>query len=229
MASKPQWSPLAPELWTLKQPLSFCGTQVGTQSTLIRLSDGHLWMHSPGPYVPATYKQLRKLGEVQSLVAPNPLHHMFVPKALTLFPQAQAYGTPRHLKKHPQVTWEMLTQNSTQDWSQDIDLTYLEGLRLGEWVFFHKASKTLILTDLLFNMRGKDLFTRLMLQAEGVSGKLGCTRLVSHLLLKDRQKIRQVCERILAWDFERMVMCHGETVETEAKAQFAHAMAWTGL
>lgn len=216
-------------IWQLQQPLRFWGAQVGTRTTVIRLKQGELWLHSPGPEIPGVYHALCKLGPVKYLVAPNPLHHMFLPKAQQLFPEAVAYGGNRVQKKHPQLKLTPISHETTMAWHSEIEMLYLDGLRLHEHVFFHKSSKTLILTDLLFNMQAEDWPTRFMLYAEGVHGKLGCTRLVSQLMVKDRQRIKIVCQAILEWDFERMLMCHGEPVEHQAKQAFAQAMAWTGL
>ncbi len=218
-------------LWTLVQPLSFMKTQVGTRTTVVRLPDGKLWVHSPGPELPGVYHELKALGDVAYLVAPNPLHHLFLPTALQMFPAALVYGPAAVQKKHPQLPMLILEPSSASPlpWAPFIQQVLLDGLRIDEWVFFHSASGTLILTDLLFNMRASDFPTWLMLHLEGVYNKLGCTRLVSLLLLRDRQRLKAVCEGILDWDFQRLLMCHGRVVDNNAKAGFRQAMAFTGI
>ncbi len=220
---------LAENIWQLKQPLRFWGTQVGTSTTVVKLETGALWVHSPGPEIPGVYHALCQLGPVKHLIAPNPLHHLFLGKASQLFPEAVVYAGKRVQKKHPHLKGLDLSDGSDFSWTSEIEMLYLDGLRLDEFVFFHHTSKTLILTDLLFNLQAKDLPTRLMLYAEGVHGKLGCTRLVSQLMVQDRKRFQNTCQQILAWDFERIVMCHGETVDTQARQAFAQAMAWTNI
>lgn len=226
---KTELQQLEPNLWLLEQPFRFFGTQIGTRTTIVRLADGRLWIHSPGPDLPAVYKQVRQLGTVAFLIAPNPFHHLFLPHAMRMFPDALAYGPRAVQKKHPGLDLSPFNQQAAADWGNQIQFLKLAGLKLGEYVFFDRASRTLLLTDLLFNLQGEDFATRLMLQVEGVKGKLGCTHLVSKLLLSDRKLLRAVCEQILSWDFERIIMCHGEVVEKEARSGFAKAMAWTGL
>ena len=221
-----QLSALAPNLWTLAQPLSMLGTQVGTRTTVIRLPGDKLWIHSPGPELPGLYRELRQLGEVAFVVAPNAFHHMFLPQAARLFPEAQIYGPRRARKKHPRLQIAPLADAS---WGEAIEAVPLQGLRMEEWAFYHHSSRSLILTDLLFNLQGQDWPTRLMLTLEGASGKLACTRLVATVLLKDRRQLRQRCEQLLQHPIERLLMCHGETVEAQARQAFAQAMAWTGL
>ena len=225
--TKKRLEQLDDNLWTLVQPLTFMKTQVGTRTTVIRLPDGKLWIHSPGPELPGVYHELIKLGDVAYLVAPNTLHQMFLPTAFQLFPTATLYGTAAVIKKHPRLPIQLLQSPLSASWPQDIQGLILQGLRMEEWVFFHQASKSLILTDLLFNLQASDLPTQLMLHLEGVYNKLGCTRLVSKLLLRDRRQLKASCEDILDWDFQRILMCHGETVEVGAQAGFRQAMAFT--
>ena len=221
---------LAENVWLLKQPLKFIGTEVGTRTTIIRLSDRSLWIHSPGPELPRFYQTFKQLGEVKYLVAPNPLHHMFLPTAMRMFPDATGYGPAAVQKKHPELSLTHLEKQTPPEWNSEIEMLSLnEGLRLDEKVFYHPQSQTLLMTDLLFNMKGKDWPTRFMLYLEGVSDKLGCTRLVSIVLLKDRKQMRHLTEKILQWDFKRMIMCHGEVIENEAREGFTKAMAWTGI
>lgn len=226
---KPQLQALAENIWQLKQPLSFWGTQVGTCTTVVRLKNNDLWIHAPGPWIPGVYRTLRQLGSVSYLIAPNPLHHMFLSKTSLLFPEAIVYAGKKVQQKHPHLACVDLADISVFPWASEIEVLYLAGLRLDEFVFFHKNSKTLILTDLLFNLQTKDIPTRLMLYAEGVHGKLGCTRLVSKFMVQDRKALQKTCQRILAWDFERIVMCHGDIVSVQAKQAFIQAMAWTGF
>ncbi len=223
--------PLAPDLWTLAQPLEFMKTQVGTRTTVVRLPDGKLWIHSPGPQLPGVYHELKALGDVAYLIAPNPLHHMFLPRALQMFPDAVIYAPRAVQKKHPRLPMALFQPGKASPWPwlEHVGALPLQGLRIEEWVFFHKASQTLMLTDLLFNMQAEDWPTRLMLHAEGVYNKLGCTRLVAHVLLNNRTALRKSCERILTWDFARMLMCHGTPVDNDARAKFVEAMAFTGI
>ncbi|MBF2051900.1 MAG: hypothetical protein IGS03_00370 [Candidatus Sericytochromatia bacterium] len=157
------------------------------------------------------------------MVAPNAFHHMFLPQAARLFPATQIYGPRRARKKYPQLQIAHLADAS---WGEEVEAVPLQGLRFEEWAFYHHASRSLILTDLLFNLQGP---TRLMLTLEGAGGRLACTRLVATVLLKDRQQLRQGCEQLLQHPIERLLMCHGKTVEHQARQAFAEAMAWTGL
>jgi hypothetical protein len=44
--------------------------------------------------------------------------------------------------------------------------------------------------------------------------------------MKDRAAARASIERILEWDFDRIVISHGEVTERDGKRQFQQAFAW---
>jgi len=59
----------------------------------------------------------------------------------------------------------------------------------------------------------------------GVLDHLAPSRMF-RLFLRDRQAARQSLERILAWDFDRVIVSHGDIVETGGGNQFRQAFAW---
>ena len=57
------------------------GVHLPLRCTLVKLPSGALWMHSPVALRPAVAEEIRQLGEVVSIVAPNGFHHLFVKQA----------------------------------------------------------------------------------------------------------------------------------------------------
>ncbi len=204
----------------LNQPLSFMGMQIGVQTTMIRLSDGGLWVHSPGPGVDAS------LGDVRFLVAPNSMHHMNLGRVGQLYPQARLVASPGVFRKHPELSLEDL---SVASWGDEIELLLVEGIPfLQEFVFFHAPSATLILTDIGFNiLHSPSAWTRLALKLDGAYGCFACPR-STHLLVRDRAAFRRSVQRILQWPFERIVVGHGEVVSQDARETFREGFARRG-
>jgi hypothetical protein len=66
------------------------------------------------------------------------------------------------------------------------------------------------------------LVQRLMWRASGVPPRFGPSRTARLTLLSDRSAGRHL-EKILGWDFDRIVVTHGEPVERDGKAVFAGA------
>lgn len=70
---------LAHEIWIFDgDPVQFLGLPYTTRMTIVRLSDGGLWVHSPIQLSNSIKEQINNLGQVKYLIAPNHLHHLFL-------------------------------------------------------------------------------------------------------------------------------------------------------
>ena len=93
-------------------------------------------------------------------------------------------------------------------------------------MFLHRASRTLLLTDISFNLRNVDSATaRFLLGLLGAYGHFGPSRL-GRSLMRDRAAVRKSIDRILRWDFDRVTVTHGEIVETGGHAALRAAFSW---
>ena len=98
--------------------------------------------------------------------------------------------------------------------------------KLQEIVFFHHASRTLILTDLAFHIRNSDSwFTRLFMRLNGAYGHFGPSR-IFRTLVKDRAALRSSLNRMQEWDFDRIIVAHGEVLEQGGKLTVQTQYAW---
>ena len=98
------------------------------------------------------------------------------------------------------------------------------GFRLHEVVLLHRPSRTLVVTDLCFNVhRSSSRIARLFFRANGMWRRFGPSRMVRRLV-SDRAAFRRSIEQILQWDFERIVPGHGDVVEKGGPA--ALRAAW---
>jgi len=103
----------------------------------------------------------------------------------------------------------------------------LRGTRvMREAAFLHRASRTLILVDLVENLtpatRGTNLFVRVLYRALRMWNRPGPApeyRFPS----RDQARVREGLERILAWDFDRVILSHGDLVTRDAKRIVARA------
>ena len=69
-------------------PQKFFGMQLGTRMTVIRFSNKKLFLHSPTKLNSSLIDQLKKLGEVSFIVAPNKLHHLYLDSYVKQYPNA---------------------------------------------------------------------------------------------------------------------------------------------
>jgi hypothetical protein len=98
---------------------------------------------------------------------------------------------------------------------------------LNETVFLHRASRTLLCLDLCFNVRESASFvTRLLMRVNGAYGRFGPSRIFRYTVMKDRKAMRASLDRILAWDFDRVTVAHGEILESGGHRAVQAGFRW---
>lgn len=216
------------DLWVAEAPLRFLGLEVGARMTVIRLPDGGLVLHSPIAVDPSLRQEVDSLGRVAHVVAPNKFHHLYVSGWKDAFPEASVWVAPGLESKRSDLPIAgVLGEQTESAWSAVLDQIPLQGFPFAnEVVFFHRPSRTLVLTDIAFNV-GPDAapITRFFFKLNGVYGRLSPT-IVEKLLIRDRAAFRAGLERILAWPFERVIVAHGDVKESGGRAELERGYAW---
>jgi hypothetical protein len=201
---------------------------LGTRMSAVRLAAGKLALISPIPIDDALAATLAGLGEVELLIAPNLLHHLYLEDARRRYPHARVLGPPGLRQKRPELTLSAsLDERLPDELSAALDVVRIAGApKADEFAFFHRDSRTLIVTDLVFNvLRPRGLVANLVLFLEGVRGRLAPSP-AWRFMVKDRALARASVERLLELPFETLVMAHGEIVREDARARLAHALRW---
>ncbi len=216
-------------IWEEIQDLVMPGrVHFSCRMTVIRLNDGSLLLHSPVRRSEALAAALADLGPVRHLVAPNCLHHLFLKDWVDAYPEARLYAPAGLGKKRKDLNIdEELTGQAPAAWSEEMDQCSIAGTPwLSEIVFFHRPSKTLIVTDLVFHIHDtKGWITHLVMRMAGVWRRLTQSRMI-RLFVKDRAAAGASVRDMLVWDFERVIMAHGEIVEKDAQKVMPQALAW---
>lgn len=221
----PQLRELAPGLWCADARVGLGGgVEFPARMTVVRLPDGTLWVHSPLELSDALSREIEALGPVRHLVAPNLFHHLFLVAAAERWPDARVWA-PEGLEKKQKALRIDARLDAAADWDGAFETLPIEGARsISEWVFFHRPTRTLIVTDLVFNVddspRG---MTRLMLRLTGALGRLARSR-VWTMLVRDRGAFGASVRRLLELDFERVVPAHGAVLEQDAKAALTEVL-----
>lgn len=205
-------------LWAAHAPHVMMGLHIGSRMTVVRLGDGGLLLHSPIRHEPGLESAIRALGEVQEIVAPNLYHHSYVGDWSRAFPDARVIAAKGLDRKRPDLTiHETLSDRSPlASWEGTLVPLSIEGCMLGETVFVHPASRSVIGADLMENFETSDhLPTRMYLKASGIHGKIGWARPL-RVLYRDRKAARRSFEALLEHDFDRAVIAHGDVIERGA-------------
>jgi hypothetical protein len=219
---------LAPDLWVAERRQRFYGLEVGTRMTVIRLADGSLLLHSPVALDDGLRRELEALGPVRYAVAPSRVHHVYAGRVAEAYPGARLWIAPGLERKRPDLVHEgILRDEAPEPWRGQVDQTFFRGRPYeNEVAFFHRASRTLLLCDLAWNFGpSAHPATRLLMRLIGSQGRFGPSHL-DPLLIRNRAAARASLERILGWDFDRVVLAHGDVLEHGGREGLRRGYAW---
>jgi hypothetical protein len=218
----------ADDLWTADHELIMPGgVPFPTRMTVVRLDDGALALISPIPLGDAMARELAGLGRVRYLVAPNLLHHLHLGPAAERYPEAKVMGPAGLAAKKPGLAIAPLDLE-TGPFVGALSAITVEGApKFGETAFFHAPSRTLIVADLVFNVEKPPSWkTTMLLWTTGTRGKLAQSRVWS-FAVADKPAAAASSQRILEWDFDRLIVAHGDVIPTGAKDRVAAVMTRT--
>jgi hypothetical protein len=218
---------LADDLFTLSVSQRLLGADLRTRMTVIRIGE-ELLLHSPVAATDALVDEVTDLGRVRWLVAPCDNHHLYIPSWKARIPDAEILAAPGAARRLKEVQVDgVLPDDVPTAWTDDLGTLFIDGMpKLNETALFHRASKTLILTDFLFNhASAPGWYTKAFLRMTGGWGGPRQTPLLRSMV-KDRRKVRSMCQRMLKWDFERITMCHGDVITEDAQEVLRAATAW---
>jgi len=220
-------------IWLHEYPIRFGFTRFNARMTVLRLGGRRVMIHSPAPLDNALAAEIRRLGEVRYIVAPGNFHHLYVAPYQEHFPEAETWLCPGVEKKRPELHFDgILGDPPIATWADELDQALVRGGRwLREVAFLHRSSGTLLLVDVIENIgdHTPGLNWALKLWWKGPFRMWNRPRPAPEYRLgwKDRAAARESLQRILSWDFSRIVIAHGDLIEVDAKA-VAHA-AWRSV
>jgi hypothetical protein len=196
--------------------------------TIVKLAGGGLLLHSPIPVTPELKTCIDALGPVRHIVCPNLFHHLHAGSALAAWPRAKLHGPEALQRKRRDLRFDaVFGETPHPDWAQDLTAITIKGSLLGETVLFHQASKTLITVDLVeYFSRHDHAPTRWYLKLGGIYGRAGWHPLLRMMYL-NRGKARASMQRILALEFERVLVAHGDrNIEGDARHVIRDGLRW---
>jgi hypothetical protein len=228
---------LASNLWIVDQDFDAGTGQIGTRMTVIKVAGGGLFLHSPTRLDDETKRALDAIGEVRGVVAPARAHHLFVGDYTKTWPSAKLYGPPGLVGDIPDFRARIgarrdlkldavLGDEPPAEWAGEIDQHLFKGAPwLNEVVFFHPSSRSVIFTDLVFNVPADSRGPRIFFALVGAPGHFGPHRLI-RMMIRNRKAARESVAKILEWDFDRVIVTHGDVLESGGKAKFADAYSY---
>ncbi|MEG4318414.1 MULTISPECIES: DUF4336 domain-containing protein [unclassified Microcoleus] len=217
------------DIWVAEHPLRYFGLSVGTRMTVIRLANRELVVISPIQVNDTIVSQLGELGTVSHIIAPNLYHYLFAANFKKLYPNAKFWAAPGLAAKKPDLSIDRTIQGEANSLWNGLEYIFFYGFKtvslrgfdlLNECVFFHAASRTLILTDTAFHFdESFPIITQFASRAIGGYKTLSPS-ILERIATKDKEKVRESVKKVLGWDFERVIVAHGSIIETQGKQKF---------
>ncbi|TDU81795.1 hypothetical protein EI77_01105 [Prosthecobacter fusiformis] len=220
---------IAENLWLLQYPLSVLGTQHGRNVTVIRLRSGKTILHSMAPFPPADVGAIQALGKLGWLVEAMLLHDTYAKEGRAAFPGVPFLGPPGFSEVVKFPTQPLLP--APAEWSGEVEVFSVDGApKLKEHLFLHVPSRTLIVADIVFNFdpneHGWDRFFHRYIA--GFKRYPGMSRIFK-LCISDQEAFRASMAKVLASDFDRIIVGHGEVIESGGKALLKRALEDAGV
>lgn len=218
------------QLWLVAgDRVRMLGIPFATRMTVARLSDGGLWLHSPVAATDERVTAVEALGPIRHIVAPNKFHHLFVHDWIERFPYATTWAGPQLAERVALRFDQPLGDVAEPCWIRDLDQLIFAGSRvLSEVAFLHRKSRSLILTDIIqrHEPEADPWFWRTIKRLNGIVAPAGGTPRDWRLSVRDRDAARAARDRMLSWQFDRLVIAHGRCIERGAKAWVEQAFAF---
>ncbi|KAL2868494.1 Nse4 C-terminal-domain-containing protein [Aspergillus lucknowensis] len=221
----------------------------------LRMSSGSIAVFSPVNLTPAIRETLAGLGgRVKYIAALDLEHHLHLTAWKNTFPDAEIIAPEGLWEKRQSVQefkdtpfkhiFRQANKDSpwtiSEEFDHEFDIEYVYGHGSKEIVFLHKPSCTVIEGDLLFNLPAREQYSK-----TGECATSGIwTKIVKPLLStappatwqkrfawyilsrSDRKAFTESMRRIDKWEFNRLIPCHGDVIESGAKGVFRTVFEW---
>lgn len=220
-----------PDIWISEgATVAVAGFQYPTRMAVMRLPGGGLLIWSPTRLSEDLRREVDALGPVHCIVAPNSLHHLFVSEWKAAWPSAKLFAAPGLPQRRKDIRFDAeLDDTPPADWSGAIDQVVVRGNAItSEVVFFHRASGTVLFTDLLQQFpkgwfRGwRAVIAKLDRMTEAQAEVPQKFRIA----FTDRKAARASIARVLAWPADKVLMAHGAPVTSDGAAFLRRAFHW---
>jgi hypothetical protein len=204
---------------------------MGRTVTVMRLSSGRLVIHSTAPFTMEDVKDINALGQPAWLTEATLFHDTFATAGRSAFsdipyfvPEGfrRSVGNTSSANPHP-----AFLHTPPPEWRSELEVLELEGMpNVREHVFFHRLTRTLIVADLVFNFGPHaTAWTRWFFRWAGdISEFPGMSRLFRGSV-RDPTAFARSVQLMMQWDFDRLIVGHGEIIHSGAKAKLAAALS----
>ncbi|KAF6744881.1 hypothetical protein DFP72DRAFT_890144 [Ephemerocybe angulata] len=218
-------------IWTFSRPFARFGLfPVGGRSTAVKLRDGGVWVLASTPLDDETKDQLKTLGPVRYIIGADAVHYLFLDQYKKEYPAAKLIAPSEAIENVSKAgknltfdgAWGRDPPGSRYGFEDEIEHCYFSGFKNKDVAFLHKESKSLIQADLLMNLPPKEQYAKaksspILSSLSNLNPNSWGHPYMTYALGVDKEAMRRDAKTVSGWDFSRIIPCHGDVIETEAK------------
>ncbi len=222
---------VADKIWILDRPVWFGGVRLRARTTVVRLDDGSLVLHTPAPPTDALAERLAALGWVRWLVVPNCFHHLGAPEAAARFPEAKVVGPASALPRNKALKLDLdINDARFGEHLPEFEALPLRGVPfLDETVLYHRPTKTLLGADLVLRAGAEDHWS--FRWAGRVTGCYERVRVPPDVKKKipDKAAAAESIQAMLERPAQRLIVGHADVIEEGCRDRVAEAWRLEGV
>ena len=231
--------PVTDDVWIVDGPLIEFGPPLlrmpfPTRMSIIRIGR-ELFIHSPTPLTDGLKAEIAAIGEPAWIIGPNRIHYWWIPEWCDAYTDAVAYLAPRIMDQaggrldRVSHRCRSLDHRSDYPWDGIIETLPVHGSYMSEIVFFHRTSRTLVLTDMIENFEPQKLgiFSRVLTWLGGAQHPDGKMPRDMRLTYRARMaELRAALDTMIGWDPARIILAHGRWYERDGANELRRAFRW---
>lgn len=211
-------------LWSVGGLVHFLGVGLQSRMELVRLPDGGLLAISPLPLTPALKAEIDAVGSVRHIASPVKLHSLGIADFAAAWPEAKVWASPGLPERRPDLRFDgVLGEAPHGDWAGVLEQTTTAGnVFFSEVVFLHRASRILIVADLIEALDAEIVPSRwgqMLCRAMRIFGR-ALPSPEFRAFTTDAAAAKERLDRIDGWDFTRILPAHGPMLEDPDHALF---------
>ncbi|KAG8811434.1 hypothetical protein FRC17_002455 [Serendipita sp. 399] len=203
------------DIWIFSRPFTRFGIlPLGGRSVAVRLHNGSVLVVASTPPTEETQKAINSLGTVAYVVSLNEDHHWFLGPFKEAYPAAKLLGPGPLAEKRKDLKFDSLFSKDAPDtvhgFEDDITVIPFLGTVLNDIAFYHKASKTLIVGDLVYNLPNNESMPgalNFLYKSFSPGGALHKKLIAGSV--RDRDSVVASAKQVDALDIQRIIPLHG--------------------
>jgi hypothetical protein len=226
--------PVGDGIWIVDSgPLHAAGAiPLPVRMTVMQLEDGGIVLHSPTRYDPVLRQEIESLGAIRHIVAPNSAHWSFVKDWKGRVPDALTWAAPglrrRRQVKKARIAWHGdLGPQSQAHFAPDMDHIEVPGIGgFCEVCFFHRKSRSLVVTDLIQNLDDHHQSAMMRLVSKLIGAQDRAPLYLRAVVRLKGEPAKAAARQLVALEPKRVIFSHGRYFDEDASARLRKSFEW---